>query len=163
MKKRGLIKDWQPLVPTIPHTKGFKFSQEDNKWDEHRRVWLLQNYSESEDWRLAQCLNTDEETVVAEARKMKLKKSKRFLHWQHQPPTKEKGCMAGFHWETDEEFEKRLAQEREHDRRVASWMANTYDFCDKAEKNLLVQVLMEVMEWGRDSQPDLKYDYEYWN
>lgn len=162
-QKRKLIRDWQPTIPQLPHRKGFAFSNDDMSWTPERKDWLRDAYPDAENWRLAQRLNTTELSVTHMARNMHLQKSANFLRWEHSALTKEPGVPAGWHWETDEEFQQRLAAERMADERRARAVARGFDFCTDNEKEQLVAVLVEAIEWGRWSQPDIKYDFEYWN
>lgn len=163
MRKRLIIKDWEPVIPLLPRGVDIVFSMEDKAWTPFRRDWVAQYYPDAENWRLAAKLNTSEGSIMQIARAMRLKKSHNFLMWEKRDPSKRgKGCPVGFHIETDEEFELRMKQEHDADIRIATKLANRYDFCTKQEKEGLVAVLVEAIEWGRDSQPDLKYSVDYW-
>ena len=162
-KKKKLIRDWQPTIPPLPHRKGFSFSVSDTTWTPERREWLRKFYPEVEDWRLAQRLNTSEEEVVRMAKSMHLQKCEEYIRWEKYGLSHEPGVPAGWHWETDEEFQKRLATERKVDEDRARAIARGFSFCTNKEKEQLVAVLVEAIQWGRWSQPDIKYDFEYWN
>lgn len=163
-RKRLLIKNWEPIIPVVPHRKDFAFTLLDREWTGQRKEWLRKYFPDSENWQLAKALNATEAEITFEARAMHIVKSKRFVAWEkYDPDKREKGCPFGFHYETEEEREKRLEQEREQMQRRAEAIARSFDFCDKDEMESIVGVLMEAIKWGKETQPDNKYDFEYWN
>lgn len=163
-RKRRLVRNWEPLVPLVPHRKEFPFTESDQEWNVQRKDWLRLNFADTENWRLAKILNTQETEVAHQARLMHLHKSDKFLEWEKlDSNSREKGCPAGYHFETDEEYEQRVKKEREQVQRHAEAIARGFDFCTKEEKELLVAVLIEALIWGKETQPDFKYNFDYWN
>lgn len=161
---RKLVKDWTPIVPMLPHRKGVSFEEYNPfQWNMERRSWLAQFYPDAEDWRLAQRLNAPEIEIVRQAKRMHLQKSHNFKMWEKKDPNvREKGCPAGFHWETDDELKERIRQEHEMDERRALAIARGFDFCTHEEKEAIASVLVTAIEWGRESQPIQPRDYDYW-
>lgn len=152
---RKLVKNYQPKEP--PASRGLRIEGYNIRLTERHRRYLIDYYSDCETEKIADIFNCDVQEVAAEARRLHLKKSSKFILWwqEHKMGIAPKvdHAPAGYHWETDAEMRARLIRENTTDVERARDIASTFDFCTRGEKKCIEAVLLQALRWHRSTLP----------